>query len=227
MPGSQTTPGPTGARNNAPADFAKAIREESVRWAMRLDPLYSPDYLRTLAISLFHQHRYEEAVTTIERVRALLARLARAYPEALHAPRLLNGDGSVQRSRDLLDELRAMVPGAESLVDVEGEFEGGDRAGGVDAVVVVPGQAGEHVVDDGRVGAAVGQVDGPLSGETTNRCSPLATRHTRSAPAFRSCSKTISKAQTRCRRRQVRWRLSTTSPIATRRWLRACAKRAR
>ena len=45
--------------------------EESVRWAMRLDPLYSPDHLRALAISLFHQQRYEEAVGTLERLIAL------------------------------------------------------------------------------------------------------------------------------------------------------------
>jgi TolB-like protein/rhodanese-related sulfurtransferase len=54
---------------NATGRAAEA--EESVRWAMRLDPHYSPDYLRTLAISLFHQERYEEAVATIQRVLAL------------------------------------------------------------------------------------------------------------------------------------------------------------
>lgn len=54
---------------NATGRAAEA--EESVRWAMRLDPLYSPDYLRTLAISLFNQQRYEEAVGTLERLLAL------------------------------------------------------------------------------------------------------------------------------------------------------------
>ena len=54
---------------NATGRAAQA--EESVRWAMRLDPLYSPDYLRALAISLFHQQRYEEAVGTLERLLAL------------------------------------------------------------------------------------------------------------------------------------------------------------
>ncbi len=54
---------------NATGRAAQA--EESVRWAMRLDPLYSRDYLRTLAISLFHQQRYEEAVGIIERVLAV------------------------------------------------------------------------------------------------------------------------------------------------------------
>ena len=54
---------------NATGRAAEA--EESVRWAMRLDPLYSPDYLRVLSISLFHQQRYEEAVGTVERLLAL------------------------------------------------------------------------------------------------------------------------------------------------------------
>ncbi len=54
---------------NATGRAAQA--EESVRWAMRLDPLYSPEYLRTLAMSLFHQQRYEEAVGTVERLLAL------------------------------------------------------------------------------------------------------------------------------------------------------------
>ena len=62
---------------NATGRAAEA--EESVRWAMRLDPLYSPDYLRTLAISLFHQQRYEEAVGTIERLLALQTDVADDY----------------------------------------------------------------------------------------------------------------------------------------------------
>jgi len=51
---------------NATGRAAQA--EESLRWAMRLDPLYSPDYLRELAISFFHQQRYVEAVDTLERL---------------------------------------------------------------------------------------------------------------------------------------------------------------
>jgi len=54
---------------NATGRAAEA--EESVRWAMRLDPLYSPEYLRSLAMSLFNQQRYEEAVGTVERLLAL------------------------------------------------------------------------------------------------------------------------------------------------------------
>ena len=62
---------------NATGRAAEA--EESVRWAMRLDPLYSPDYLRTLAISLFHQQRYEDAVGTLERLLAMQTKLADDY----------------------------------------------------------------------------------------------------------------------------------------------------
>jgi tetratricopeptide (TPR) repeat protein/rhodanese-related sulfurtransferase len=51
---------------NATGRAAEA--EESLRWAMRLDPLYSPDHLRELAISFFHQQRYTEAVDTLERL---------------------------------------------------------------------------------------------------------------------------------------------------------------
>lgn len=54
---------------NATGRAAEA--EESVRWAMRLDPLYSPENLRQLAISFFHQQRYEEALGTLERLLAL------------------------------------------------------------------------------------------------------------------------------------------------------------
>jgi len=54
---------------NATGRAAEA--EQAVRWAMRLDPLYSPEYLRTLAASLFHQQRYEEALATSERLVAL------------------------------------------------------------------------------------------------------------------------------------------------------------
>jgi adenylate cyclase len=62
---------------NATGRAAEA--EESVRWAMRLDPMYSPDYLRTLAMSLFNQQRYEEAAGTIERVLALQSDVADDY----------------------------------------------------------------------------------------------------------------------------------------------------
>lgn len=51
---------------NATGRAAEA--EESVRWAMRLNPQYPPDFLRVLGISLFHQERYREALEILERV---------------------------------------------------------------------------------------------------------------------------------------------------------------
>ena len=62
---------------NATGRAAEA--EESVRWAMRLDPLYSADYLRVLAMSLFHQQRYVEAVGALERLLALKTDVADDY----------------------------------------------------------------------------------------------------------------------------------------------------
>jgi TolB-like protein/DNA-binding SARP family transcriptional activator/rhodanese-related sulfurtransferase len=42
--------------------------EREARFALRLDPRFTPGYLRVLAISLFHQERYQEAADTLERV---------------------------------------------------------------------------------------------------------------------------------------------------------------
>jgi rhodanese-related sulfurtransferase len=44
--------------------------EQEVRVAMRLDPGFSPAMLRVLAISLFHQKRYTEAIDVIVRLEA-------------------------------------------------------------------------------------------------------------------------------------------------------------
>ncbi len=62
---------------NATGRAAEA--EEAVRWAMRLDPKFPPDYLRVLAISLFHQERYAEAVETFESLVSLPAAAAEDY----------------------------------------------------------------------------------------------------------------------------------------------------
>jgi TolB-like protein/class 3 adenylate cyclase/rhodanese-related sulfurtransferase len=45
-----------------------AEAEAAARWAMRLNPQYPPGFLRVLAISLFHQERYQEALEMFERV---------------------------------------------------------------------------------------------------------------------------------------------------------------
>jgi adenylate cyclase len=62
---------------NATGRAAEA--EESVRWAIRLDPKGSQEYFRTLAISMFHQQRYREALETIESVLALKTDVADDY----------------------------------------------------------------------------------------------------------------------------------------------------
>ncbi len=45
-----------------------AEAEPEARWAMRLDPRYPPEYLRVLALSLFNQQRYGEAIEGLQRV---------------------------------------------------------------------------------------------------------------------------------------------------------------
>jgi len=45
--------------------------EEAVRSAMRQNPHYPPDYLRVLAMSLFHQERYEETLDLLEKLLAI------------------------------------------------------------------------------------------------------------------------------------------------------------
>ena len=84
---------------NATGRAAQA--EESVRRAMRLDPLYSPDYLRTLAVSLFHQKRYEEAVETIHRVLALRTDVADDYIT------LIASLGQLGRSKGVPEAIKA------------------------------------------------------------------------------------------------------------------------
>jgi rhodanese-related sulfurtransferase/Tfp pilus assembly protein PilF len=88
---------------NATGRAAQA--EESVRWAMRLDPLYSPDYLRTLAISLFHQQRYEEAVGTLERLLTLQTDVADDYTTLIaslgHLGRKSGIPGAIKTFNDL------------------------------------------------------------------------------------------------------------------------------
>jgi adenylate cyclase len=51
---------------NATGHAAEA--EAKIRKALRLDPRFSPGSLRVLAISLFHQERYQEAFDTLQRV---------------------------------------------------------------------------------------------------------------------------------------------------------------
>jgi TolB-like protein/rhodanese-related sulfurtransferase len=59
--------------------------EQDARWAMRLNPQHPPGYLRVLAISLFYQERYGEAITTLERLVSLPSPLAEDYATLVSA----------------------------------------------------------------------------------------------------------------------------------------------
>ena len=59
--------------------------EQDVRWAMRLNPQSPPGYLRVLALSLFHQERYDEAVNTLHRLISLPSPLAEDYATLVSA----------------------------------------------------------------------------------------------------------------------------------------------
>ena len=88
---------------NATGRAAQA--EESVRWAMRLDPLYSPDYLRSLAIALFHQQRYEEAVETLERLLPLKTDVADDYITLIASLGHLGRTGSIPEAIKTFNQL--------------------------------------------------------------------------------------------------------------------------
>ena len=88
---------------NATGRAAEA--DESVRWAMRLDPLYSPEYLRTLAMSLFNQRRYEEAVGTLERLLALKTDNADDYVTLIASLGHLGRKGGIPEAIKTFNEL--------------------------------------------------------------------------------------------------------------------------
>jgi hypothetical protein len=74
----------------------------------------------------------------------------------------------------------------EPLVDVQGEFERRQGTGGFDPIVVVSGQAGQHVVDHRRVGRDIGQLDGTLAGSGVfgdgGRATPALMAYSSTAP---------------------------------------------
>ena len=79
--------------------------EREARFAMRLDPRFAPAYLRVLALSLFHQERYQEAADTIERVIAQQSDEEEDYATlAASLGHLGRGDG-VQAAVDKFNEL--------------------------------------------------------------------------------------------------------------------------
>jgi len=100
---------------NATGRAAQA--EESVRWAMRLDPLYSPDYLRVLAMSLFHQQRYEEAVATLERLLPLKTDVADDYTTLIASLGHLGRNSGVADAIEKFNELN--VPAGYNTITVQ------------------------------------------------------------------------------------------------------------
>ncbi|HEV2565636.1 MAG TPA: rhodanese-like domain-containing protein [Microvirga sp.] len=62
-----------------------AEAERDVRWAMRLNPQHPPGYLRVLALSLFHQERYGEAIDLLHRLVSLPSPLAEDYATLVSA----------------------------------------------------------------------------------------------------------------------------------------------
>ncbi len=104
---------------NATGRAAEA--EESVRWAMRLDPLYSPDYLRVLAMSLFHQQRYEEAVGTLERLLALKTDVADDYVTLIASLGHLGRNSGIPEAMRTLNQLTE----AANLNSVTVQMSGG------------------------------------------------------------------------------------------------------
>jgi rhodanese-related sulfurtransferase len=62
---------------NATGQAAEA--EAAVRKALRLDPQYAPGSLRVLALSLFHQQKYQDAISTLQRVLSQQSDVAEDY----------------------------------------------------------------------------------------------------------------------------------------------------
>jgi len=69
--------------------------EQEARWAMRLNPQYPPEYLRVLALSLFNQQRYGEAIEAMERVVTLQTDTAEDFAT------LVSAYGHVGRFQDV------------------------------------------------------------------------------------------------------------------------------
>jgi TolB-like protein/rhodanese-related sulfurtransferase len=73
--------------------------EQEAGWAMRLNPQYPPGYLRVLALSQFHQERYEEAVEKLQRVTSQQPDLSEDYAT------LVSALGHLGRSEGVTDAI--------------------------------------------------------------------------------------------------------------------------
>jgi rhodanese-related sulfurtransferase len=84
---------------------------------MRLDPLYSPEYLRVLAASLFNQQRYEEALGTTERLAALKTDVPDDYITLIASLGHLGRESRVPEAIKTFNELA--VPAGYNTITVQ------------------------------------------------------------------------------------------------------------
>ena len=82
---------------NATGRAAEA--EQETGWAMRLNPQYPAGYLRVLALSQFHQERYEEAIEKLRRVISLQPDVSEDYTTLVAAL------GHLGRSEGITDSI--------------------------------------------------------------------------------------------------------------------------
>src|SRR5262249_48063954 len=83
---------------NASGRAAEA--EEAARTAMRFDPRFAPGTLRVLALSLFHQEKYQDAVDTIRRVLAQQSDVVEDYATLASSHGHLGSHEGVQEAID-------------------------------------------------------------------------------------------------------------------------------
>lgn len=96
--------------------------EEQVRQAMRLDPRFSPETLRMLAISLFSQGKHDEAVDTYESVMGKKSDVLADYATLISSYGHL---GRTDRIQALIDKYNKLAPTylSETLTVQESAFD--------------------------------------------------------------------------------------------------------
>src|SRR5262249_26308305 len=79
--------------------------EEAARMAMRFDPRFAPGTLRVLALSLFHQQKYQDAVDTLARVLTQQSDVAEDYATLVSSLGHRGGREGVQDAIDKHDAI--------------------------------------------------------------------------------------------------------------------------
>lgn len=83
-----------------------ADAETAIRKALRLDPRFTPGALRVLAVSLFHQEKYQEAVDTLQRVLRQQSDVAEDYATVVSS---LGNLGRTDGVKDAIDKYNAIT----------------------------------------------------------------------------------------------------------------------